>query len=58
MDGSFKESECKYGVVPFKIANEEFNNMFVLVDDTYMNYAKFAKGIKIPSTTYEETHIK
>ncbi len=53
MDGSFEESEFRSGVVPFKIADEEFNKMFVLVDDIYMNYAHFVKGIKLPASIEE-----
>ncbi len=38
LDGSFEESESRSGVVSFKIENEEFNNMFVLMDSIYMNF--------------------
>ncbi len=41
LDGSFEERESRYGVVPFKIADEEFNKMFVVVDGIYINYANF-----------------
>jgi len=54
LDGSFEERECRFGVVPYKIADEEFNKMFVLVDGIYMNYARFVKGIKLP-VSKEET---
>ena len=41
------------GVVPFTVAGEQFNKMFVLVDGIYMNFSRFVKGIKIPLTRSE-----
>ena len=53
LDGSFEEKELSSGVVPFTVAGEQFNKMFVLVDGIYMNFSRFVKGIKIPSTRCE-----
>ena len=52
LDGSFEEKELSSGV-PFTVAGEQFNKMFVLVDGIYMNFSQFVKGIKIPSTRGE-----
>ena len=58
LDGSFEERERQSGVVPYRIADEEFNKMFVLVDGIYMNYSRFVKGIKIPSTNEEAKYTE
>jgi len=50
LDGSFEDKELSSGVIPFSIAGEQFNKMFVLVDGIYMNFSHFVKGIKIPLT--------
>ena len=57
LDGSFEEKELSPGVVPFSIAGEQFNKMFVLVDGIYMNFSRFVKGIKTP-VTRNETRFK
>jgi hypothetical protein len=53
LDGSFEDKELSSGVVPFTIAGEQFNKMYVLVDGIYMNFSRFVKGIKIPLTRSE-----
>ena len=58
LDGSFEEREHRSGVVLFKIADEEFNKMFVLVDGIYMNYAHFVKGIKLPVSNEETKYTQ
>ena len=50
LNGSFESKELSSGVVPFTIAGEQFNEMFVPVDGMYMNFSRFMKWIKIPLT--------
>ena len=38
--------EQQSGVVPYKIGNETFEICFILVDDIYPEYGRFAKGYK------------
>jgi hypothetical protein len=35
LDGTFHELEAEAAVVPFKIKEEQFNKVFVLVDGIY-----------------------
>ena len=56
LDDSFEEKELSSGVVPFSIAGEQFNKMFVLVDAIDMNFSTFVKGIKT-SLTRNETRF-
>lgn len=46
-DGSFAELEKS--VVPYKIGNEVFEKLFILVDGIYPNYSRFVKPISSPS---------
>jgi len=50
IDGSFDELEKEARVVPFKIEEEEFSKLFILVDGIYPKYCRFVKGIKEPIT--------
>ncbi len=58
LDGSFDEKGCRSGVVPLKIADEEFNKMFLLVDGIYMNYACFVMGIKLSASIKETKYTQ
>ncbi len=58
MDGSFDKRVRRSGVVPFKIENEEFNKMFVLVDGIYMNYTGFIEDIKLPASIEETKYTQ
>ncbi|KAL7479298.1 hypothetical protein ACHAW6_005034, partial [Cyclotella cf. meneghiniana] len=53
LDGSSEEKELSSGVVPFSIAGEEFNKMFILNDGINMNLLRFVKGINTPLTRIE-----
>lgn len=46
LNGRFHEIESL--VVPYEIAGEEFQRMFLLVDGIYNQYARFVQGIKEP----------
>ena len=48
MNGVFDYREDLSGVVPYKICNEEFSKMFILVDGIYPSYSRFVKAIKQP----------
>ena len=50
MNGVFDYREDLSGVVPYKIGNEEFLKMFILVDGIYPSYSRFVKAIKQPIT--------
>ena len=53
VDGTFIELEQSAGTVPFKVLDEEFNKMFVLVDGIYPSYSRFVRGLKEPVTDRE-----
>lgn len=46
IDGTFLHIEAQ--CVPYKICDEEFNKMFILVDGIYPQWARFVKGFKEP----------
>ena len=48
LDGSFEEKLMSFGVVPFSIAGEQFNKIFVVIAGIYMNFLRFVNGIKTP----------
>ena len=58
LDGSFLESEKEAGVIPYSIGEEEFNQLFLLVDGIYPNYSRFVKGIKDPLSDEEKSYTK
>ena len=58
LDGSFEQRELDSGVVPFKIGDNKFSKMFVLVNGIYMNFSCFVQGIKVPLTTEETKYTK
>ena len=53
MNGVFDYREDLSGVVPYKICDEEFSKMFILVDGIYPSYSRFVKAIKQPITRQE-----
>ncbi|KAL7483215.1 hypothetical protein ACHAW6_008867 [Cyclotella cf. meneghiniana] len=53
MNGVFDFKEDFSGVVPYKIGNEEFEKMFILVDAIYPLYSRFLKGVKQPISQQE-----
>ena len=53
VNGTFAKVEKD--VVPFEIAEEQFNELFMLVDGIYPSYARFVKGIKQPLTPTEKS---
>jgi Plant transposon protein len=50
-DGQFEEVEKE--VVPFKIGDEEFNQIYILVDGIYPKFSRFVHGMKKPITVEE-----
>jgi len=56
VNGSFEEMEKS--VVPYKIAGEEFYNMYVLVDGIYPPYSRFVKGFHEPIAPWEQGFTK
>ena len=52
IDGSFAKLEEV--IVPFIVAGEEFEQMFILVDVIYPELARFVKGYKIPTDDIEK----
>ena len=57
-NGTFEDLEKRAGTVPFKILQEEFERMFILVDGIYPPYSRFVKGIKDPNTQQEKYYTK
>jgi hypothetical protein len=57
LDGTFHEVEAEAALVPFLIKVEQFNEVFVLVDDgIYPSYSRFSRGIKVPATREEKQY--
>jgi len=54
VNGDLANREQK--VVPFKIAGEEFNQMYVLADGIYPQWSRFAKSFKQPSSRAEKRY--
>ena len=52
VDGSFDSLERD--VVPYDIAGNQFNNLFILVDGIYPQYSRFVKSFKVPVTEREK----
>ena len=48
VDGSFVKKEEASGAVPFKIGDEEFNLLYVLVDGIYPQLSRFVQGMSNP----------
>ena len=48
ISGSFQAKEEKAGVVPYKIGDQDFNKLFLLVDGIYPKYSRFVKGLSQP----------
>jgi hypothetical protein len=55
LNGTFDELEKQAGVVPYRIGDETFNKLFILVDGIYPQYSRFVKGIKEPVTMEESS---
>ena len=54
-DGSFHATEVASGVVPFKVGEQRFDRMFILVDGIYPRYSRFVKCMKEPITDREKS---
>mmetsp|Transcript_15031 Transcript_15031/g.32775 ORF Transcript_15031/g.32775 Transcript_15031/m.32775 type:complete len:486 (+) Transcript_15031:39-1496(+) len=52
INGTFAEMERL--VVPFQISDQEFDEMFILVDGIYPRFSRFVKPNKHPSTAMEK----
>jgi hypothetical protein len=50
VNGTFAELEQSSMLVPFEVAGNLFNRLFVLVDRIYPPYVRFVKGIQLPLT--------
>jgi hypothetical protein len=48
VDGSFTKKEEGSGAVPFKIGDEEFKQLYVLVDGIYPTLSRFVQGMSNP----------
>ena len=55
VDGTFVEVENAANVVPFQVADNLFQRLFVLVDGIYPQYSRFVKGIHLPVTESEKS---
>jgi hypothetical protein len=56
IDGSLHDIERSSGSVPFKVLEEEFTKVFLLVDGIYPKYSRFVKGIKEPITAQQKRY--
>ena len=56
--GELEALEERSGVVPFRIGDEEFKNVFCLVDGIYPKFARFVKGMSVPVTAQETRYTK
>ena len=54
--GEFEKLERLANIVPYSIHDEEFQQLFVLVDGIYPKYSRFVKGIKDPLTEPEKKY--
>ena len=54
--GEFEKLEKLANIVPYSIHDEEFQQLFVLVDGIYPKYSRFVKGIKDPLTEQEKKY--
>jgi Plant transposon protein len=58
LDGSFENLERAAGIVPFKIGEQEFNHMYILVDGIYPRIIRFVHGIKSPIKERDRVYTK
>lgn len=56
IDGTLHDIETQSGSVPFTILEEQFTNVFLLVDGIYPSYSRFVRGIKHPITQQEKKY--
>jgi hypothetical protein len=56
VDGSLHTLETDSGCVPFRIGDEKFTLLFLLVDGIYPHYSRFVRGIKEPITEKEKKY--
>ena len=56
LDGTLARLERESGTVPYKIAEEEFDKLFLLVDGIYPKYSRFVQGIKDPLTPIDSDY--
>ena len=54
ISGEFIKLECD--AVPFSIGEEEFKEMFVLVDGIYPKFSRFVKGMRQPASKKEKLY--
>jgi hypothetical protein len=57
VDGSLHTLETDSGCVPFRIGDEEFSLLFLLVDGIYSHCSRFVRGMKEPITEKERKYI-
>jgi hypothetical protein len=55
VDGTFVDVEKSANVVPFQVAGDLFQRLFVLVNGIYPQYSRFVKGIHLPVTESEKS---
>lgn len=58
LNGEFVKKEKESTAVPFTISNNQFEEMYVLVDGIYPEYSRFVHGIKQPCDKQEEKYTK
>jgi hypothetical protein len=46
VDGSLQRLETNYGCFPFRLGDDEFSLLFLLVDRIYPHYSRFVRAIK------------
>jgi Plant transposon protein len=51
--GNFAELAMQAGIDPYKVDNQQFTKMFVLVDGIYSKYSRFDKGLSQPVSSAE-----
>jgi Plant transposon protein len=56
--GTFCKVEKEAGVVPYSIAGQQFNQLYVLADGIYPEYSRFVKGFKQPILASESNFTK
>jgi hypothetical protein len=56
LDGRLHELEQEAGVVPFHIAEEFFDKLFLLVDGIYPKYNRFVHSYKTPITSEQRRY--
>jgi hypothetical protein len=55
LDRTFVDAKKSANVVPFSVAGNLYQLLFVLVDGIYPRYSRFVKGINLPVTESEKS---